>query len=366
MNMFFIIAIYWVCAVGITYYVRFRNSKKRRLIPFQDKESLWERVVDFLCIVSLVPLCGPFILIYLLYKWMDKIIYKNRPRPVDKRKRQYFKKDTVLDANNNTMSLSEYNYKYNKSFTLDDVYGKGYTDSLSKEELDDIKKYEFGIITIQEEIPEDQYTSFAKILGQALIDGNFNTICNYFDIHSELILYGSKTIKSNENIIEYWKGWREKYVLTRKVKKINVQYNNYYSHACLKIDHMLVLFSLSDDIVSRMMLSPISLNPSVDYHDNLMDFSFCIDKIKSYLTPIREYDGSDELIIRENRIPCFQCGTKSEDLDWYDFKIEDGDIGYSGQVTICQNCNRVVEFYPNIRYRLASKEITKDEEELPF
>ena len=364
MNIYIIIAIYWACAVGITYYVRFLNSKKRRLIPFQDKESFWERVVVFLSIVCLVPLCSPFILVYLLYKWMDKTIYKNGPRPVDKRKSQYFKKDTVLDANMTTMSLSEYNYKYNKSYTLYDIYGKGYTDSLSKEELDDIKKNEYGIITIQEEIPEDQYTSFAKNLGQALIDGNFNTICNCFDLHSELILYGSKTIKSNENIIEYWKGWREKYVLTRKVKKLTVQYNNYYSHACLKIDHMLVLFSLSDDIVSIMMLSPVSLHPYVGYHDNLMDFPFSIDEIKTMLT--KQTDGNEtvESINRNHRIPCFQCGSKSENLEWHDFKKETGEIGYSGQVTICPKCNRVVEFYPNKRYRFSPREIT--EEELPF
>ncbi|MGM9779001.1 MAG: hypothetical protein ACI3ZD_11810, partial [Prevotella sp.] len=197
----------------------------------------------------------------------------------------------------------------------------------------------------------------------ALIDGNFNTICNYFDIHSELILYGSKTIKSNENIIEYWKGWREKYVLTRKVKVINVQYNNYYSNACLIIDHMLVLFSLSDDIVSRMMLSPISLNPSVDYHDNLMDFSFSIDKIKQNLTPIRENDVSDEINNKENRIPCFQCGAKSEKLEWYNFVTVEYPFTYEGHVSICPICKRVVEFYPKIRYK---SEESRQYEDVPF
>ena len=66
-------------------------------------------------------------------------------------------------------------------------------------------------LMIQEEIPEDDYTMFAKLLGQALIKGDFKTISNYFNSSSELILYGIKTIKNKDNIIGYWKKWRKKY-----------------------------------------------------------------------------------------------------------------------------------------------------------
>ena len=43
-------------------------------------------------------------------------------------------------------------------------------------------------LMIQEEIPEDDYTMFAKLLGQALIKGDFKTISNYFNSSSELII----------------------------------------------------------------------------------------------------------------------------------------------------------------------------------
>lgn len=44
------------------------------------------------------------------------------------------KKDCVLDENNQTVSLAEYNYRHNTAYTLDDVYGKGYVESLTEEE----------------------------------------------------------------------------------------------------------------------------------------------------------------------------------------------------------------------------------------
>lgn len=45
---------------------------------------------------------------------------------------KYMKKDCVLDENNQTVSLAEYNYRHNTDYTLDDVYGKGYVESLTE------------------------------------------------------------------------------------------------------------------------------------------------------------------------------------------------------------------------------------------
>ena len=48
--------------------------------------------------------------------------------------KKYMKKDCVLDENNQTVSLAEYNYRHNTEYTLDDVYGKGYVESLTEKE----------------------------------------------------------------------------------------------------------------------------------------------------------------------------------------------------------------------------------------
>lgn len=48
--------------------------------------------------------------------------------------KKYMKKDCVLDENNQTVSLAKYNYMHSTEYTLDDVYGKGYVESLTEEE----------------------------------------------------------------------------------------------------------------------------------------------------------------------------------------------------------------------------------------
>lgn len=233
-----------------------------------------------------------------------------------------------------------------------------------------IKKHYNGLmikettkLIIQEEIPEDGYTIFAKLLGQTLIDGDFKKISYYFNSSSELILYGSQTIKNKNSIIGYWKKWRKNFVLTRDVKIINVVYNNYYSNACLKTEHMLILFSISEGIVSNMLLSPISLNPIIGLRNNLMDFPIGFEEILPKLRPIWYFDKSYRTIIRENRIPCFQCGAKSENLEWYNFVTVEYPFTYEGHVSICPICKRVVEFYPKIRY---NSEEARQDEDVPF
>ena len=60
------------------------------------------------------------------------------------------KKDCVLDEDNNTISLAEYNYKHGTTYTLDDVYGKGYFESLTEEEKADIttESTKYGILEV--------------------------------------------------------------------------------------------------------------------------------------------------------------------------------------------------------------------------
>lgn len=70
----------------------------------------------------------------LAYHSCINLYYRNRPRPLPKKMKKYMKKDCVLDENNQTVSLAEYNYRHNTEYTLDDVYGKGYVESLTEKE----------------------------------------------------------------------------------------------------------------------------------------------------------------------------------------------------------------------------------------
>lgn len=71
--------------------------------------------------------------------------------------KKYMKKDCVLDENNQTVSLAEYNYRHNTEYTLDDVYGKGYVESLTEKERASIAtefKEQCELEEVQKSIPD--------------------------------------------------------------------------------------------------------------------------------------------------------------------------------------------------------------------
>ena len=263
------------------------------------------------------------------------------------------KKDCVLDEDNNTISIAEYNYKHGTAYTLDDVYGKGYIESLTEEEKADIttESTKYGILEVQENIPDSPYTNAAKILGEALLSGDFTDFGNLLDSDAEHISYNKETISGKEQVIEYWRGWRARYVETRKAKKFEVVYSNYYSNACLLMEMMVVMFFIREGKVQKVLLIQRHLNPMIGYHEDILEFPFDLNSIKHCLSELREPTEIFEPVATENRIPCLTCGTHSEKLEWHSSLFQFGDVGYSGIVSVCPHCHKVVEFYPEVRSR---------------
>lgn len=48
------------------------------------------------------------------------------------------------------------------------------------------------------------------------------------------------------------------------------------------------------------------------------------------------------------RLPCLKCGISSEGLVWYKVNIDLSPLSYAGVVSVCENCRKVVEFYPDV------------------
>ena len=139
---------------------------------------------------------------------------------------------------------------------MDDVYGKGYTDTLTEEEKADIttESSKYGVLEIQENIPNSPYTKAAKALGEALLTGNFEEFESQLDSNVEHISYKKETLSGKSQVLEYWRGWRSRYVETRKAKKFEVVYSNYYSNACLLMEMMVVMFFIRDNRVQKVLL----------------------------------------------------------------------------------------------------------------
>ena len=348
MNIWIYLALYWLacCITGYVIRTRLGKSSVRKV---GIMAVLWEH----LQIILLCPIAVPVLLLALLYKGCRSLYYRNRPRPLPKKFKKYMKKDCVLDENNCTISIAEYNYKHGTAYTLDDVYGKGYIESLTEEEKADIttESTKYGILEVQENIPDSPYTNAAKILGEALLSGDFTDLENLLDSDVEHISYNKETISGKEQVIEYWRGWRARYVETRKAKKFEVVYSNYYSNACLLMEMMVVMFFIREGKVQKVLLIQRHLNPMIGYHEDILEFPFDLNSIKHCLSELREPTEIFEPVATENRIPCLTCGTHSEKLEWHSSLFQFGDIGYSGIVSVCPHCQKVVEFYPEVRSR---------------
>ena len=348
MNIWIYLALYWqaCCITGYVIRTRLGKSSVRKA---GIMAVLWEH----LQIILLCPIAVRVLLLALLYKGCRSLYYRNRPRPLPKKFKKYMKKDCVLDENNCTISIAEYNYKHGTAYTLDDVYGKGYIESLTEEEKADIttESTKYGILEVQENIPDSPYTNAAKILGEALLSGDFTDFENLLDSDVEHISYNKETMSGKEQVIEYWRGWRSRYVETRKAKKFEVVYSNYYSNACLLMEMMVVMFFIREDKVQKVLLIQRHLNPMIGYHEDILEFPFDLNSIKHCLSELREPTEIFEPVATENRIPCLTCGTHSEKLEWHSSLFQFGDVGYSGIVSVCPHCHKVVEFYPEVRSR---------------
>lgn len=245
---YLVLVIYWILSVLSTYIVRYYNNKKHAYRKiFAEEVPLSKKLLESLAIWLIMPLAMPFVLLYLLghsiYTFIDKRKYRNRPRPVPKEKRSYLRKDTVFDETNTSMSLAEYNYKHGTDFNLDQIYGKGYEASLTVAEKADFKERnsKFGILRFGDGLLESSHTKAATILGNAVLSGDFEDFNSMLDNGVETTLYGNKTIVGKTEVAEYWKGWRDRFVVTKDVTEFEVIHSNHYSHSCLQMKTMLVL-----------------------------------------------------------------------------------------------------------------------------
>ena len=358
MNNLTLILTYWTISVIATYVVRHHNSKKQSYKNIFTKEvTIGKKISTHLSIWLIVPIAMPFILVYLVYKFIDKLKSKNRPRPVAWKLRGFYKKDFVLDENDKAISLYEYNYIHGTEYTLDQVYGKGYEASLTEKEKKDfdIKSSKFGELNFDDNLLDTPHTTAAITLGKAILSGDFNLFDSMLNANVETILCGAKKcIVGKEQVVSYWKGWRERWTVTKEVTEYEIKHSNYYFNSCLRMGTMLVLFMMDGAKISRLVLVQRHISGGLYTHndDLVKDYPFSLEFIKRHIEPLREPNEYNSPVVKDNRLPCFSCGAKSETLDWFSTDIKIGFHGYRGLVSICPKCGKVVEYVTELRYRI--------------
>ena len=87
MNVWIIIALYWIiCCIGV-YVFRNKNEKDSLRKIAKQETKFWEHLL----IVLLSPLAVPIIVLALVVKACQKPYYKNRPRPLPRKLKKFMK-----------------------------------------------------------------------------------------------------------------------------------------------------------------------------------------------------------------------------------------------------------------------------------
>lgn len=344
MNIWTVLAIYWVVCCLAVYIIRNRDT-------FYNKKKL--KFQEHITMILIIPLAVPFLLLYLMYKGWQQFYYQDRPIPVPIFLREEEGRDRVIVINEETMSLVEYNKQYGTQYTLDDIYGKGYSASLKKDkdDVNTVENTKYGMLVFPDNIPDTPCTDAVKLLARTLLSGNFNNFESRLDTDVESIIYGKETISGKSAVIEYWKQWR-KYNVEIRGRNFDVAYCNYYADACLLTPHNAFMLFVKDNKIKKILLVDIDLHSQIGYEYETTTFRYDINSIQPCLSEMIKPTDISKPAVLENRFPCFSCGTNSENLKWYNAQFARVFSAYSGYMSVCPHCNKVVEFYPeaHIRY----------------
>ena len=345
MNTVVWLGIYWFISLIIVMGIRHYNQKKN-LNPF-DVRSKKEELKYFFLAIIFGPLLLPFVLVYFSYSYLHKWYYKDKVRPMPKKWRKIYTKDYIM-VNEKFMPLCEYNKQFGKDVKLEEVYGKDYVNSLTPEDLSKMNTIMDNTLAIEENLPETEYKEASIKLANALINGSFNDFERILHNDVVLVLHKSKSFKGVKNTIAYWKDWLERLHNDKLSVKYEVKFcaNSLRAVLSIKVKNykeMYVMMRMVEGKITNMVFSGNPLqNPLVRYED--------LDHLP-YTTEYMKCHSKEKITPEANRMPCLCCGKPSEKLNWYKVEINKGTLGYIGQTSICPDCNKVVEYYPEILQR---------------
>lgn len=292
---------------------------------------------------------SPLIMMVLIYKFCKRRYYKNKPMPVPKKYKKYLKKDTVMH-NHTSMSLAEYNYRFDKKITLEDVYGKKYVDSLSPDEIANFDKCEDSI-SYEANLLDDMMSRICTAFVQARDTDDFSGFDNYLSDDVVLILYNKGKIVGKNGFISYWKDYRMRRMKDKIILHTTVKTCCLYERVAIldrprRYSPMYLLFSLENDKIARAVYVP---NP---FYDNLL-IPYCgLDRPPfSWSLLDKSIREGTKISSKYYQIPCLNCGKLSEDLLWFRVKIRIVDREYVGDLSICPDCIEQVEFKPDGKVR---------------
>ncbi len=257
---------------------------------------------------------------------------------------------------NKYVTIKEFNKTHKTSLTLDDVYGRGFVDSLSASEKYEMEKVSRGLI-IEDNLSDDIYTKMSKLFESCRYKRDFSKLLPYLANDVQLLLYSKKTIIGINDFEYYWNNRELKLEQDKIEVQTTIKRCAYFSRTAI-FDNIegykstYTVFRIVDNKITHVLLLPNPLqDPMIRYMDlNKLPFTY------EYIMQ----NVSEKIKSNSNRIPCLKCGASSEKLEWYKVTVDSGPLGYIGVVSVCKKCKKVVEFFPEILLRNDMNHKTKD------
>ena len=323
------------------------------LLGFKSQLKSWQKVLAVLFAPAMIVLLviGAIVLIidHICKHGFHDILprQKSKAYPLDREDFRFWSKDTIM-AGTEKMSIVDYNEKYGKSITLDDVYGQGYSESLTPEDLFNCKVFIPKKFGLEPNMPDYIYKTISIAFAKAFALGDISFIESYINEKTYLVLYKKDELSGKARVLSYFSDWIDKATNDNLKVKITVKWqpNQCRPAVYIKPDgykEMVLLFYVCNDSLADIIFAPSLLQ---DYGCMFHD----IDQPPYSVEFISNFIGEDEAT-QGNHLSCPTCGTDSNLIDWYKFHIPMGIHGYAGTVSICPDCKRVVELVPNIRLR---------------
>lgn len=323
------------------------------LIGFKSQLKSWQKVLAVLFAPAMIVLLviGAIVLIidHICKHGFHDVLprRKSKAYPLDKEDINFWSKDTIMSGNEK-MSIVDYNQKFGKSITLDDVYGQGYSESLTPEDIFNCKVLIPKKFGLEPNMPDYIYKTIAIAFAKSFAIGDISFIESFINDKTYLVLYKKEELSGKERILSYFSDWIDRATNDNLKVKITVKWQPNQCRPAVYIKpegykEMVLIFRVQNYALTDIIFAPSLLQ---DYGCMFHD----IDQPPYSVEFISNFIGEDEET-QGNHLSCPSCGTDSNLIDWYKFHIPMGIHGYAGTVSICPDCKRVVELIPNIRLR---------------
>ena len=236
------------------------------LLGFKSQLKSWQKVLAVLFAPAMIVLLviGAIVLIidHICKHGFHDILprQKSKAYPLDREDFRFWSKDTIM-AGTEKMSIVDYNEKYGKSITLDDVYGQGYSESLTPEDLFNCKVFIPKKFGLEPNMPDYIYKTISIAFAKAFALGDISFIESYINEKTYLVLYKKDELSGKARVLSYFSDWIDKATNDNLKVKITVKWqpNQCRPAVYIKPDgykEMVLLFYVCNDSLADIIFAP--------------------------------------------------------------------------------------------------------------